>query len=66
MRKFTLAQKVSHNKKIHQDDVECTVDGRVFVFKRDEERNFRCVCGTVLTGGATSMSRHAKKCEKLR
>ena len=66
MRNFTLAQKVSHNKKIHQDDVECTVDGRVVVYKRDERRNFRCVCGRVLTGGATSVSRHAKKCETLR
>ncbi len=46
--------------------MKCKVDGRVVVFEPDENRNFLCPCGALMTGGPTSVSRHVRKCETLR
>ena len=68
MRKFTLAQKVSHNKKIHQPKVVVTAgDGTKVTFVRRADLTFYCEpCKVELIGGATSVHQHADNCKFLR
>ena len=67
-RDFKLAQKVSHNKKIHQLKVVVTAgDGTKVTFMRRADLTFYCEpCKVALIGGATSVHQHADICKFLR